>query len=103
MSASPDSSTPPPGSSLGRAAFLGLASGMVLGGGWLLFLGLRALFTPQDCERLSKNECDLLIETATHIGRVQTLCGGALVALALSLYVLLRPYLSPKPAQPKPS
>ena len=97
------SASPPPHSSLGRAAFLGLASGLVIGGGWLLFLGLRGLFSPQDCERLSKAECDLLIETTTHIGRVQTLCGGALIALALSLYVLLRPYLSPKPSQPKPS
>jgi hypothetical protein len=103
MSPSLDSSPPPPRSSLGRAAFFGLASGLVLGGAWLLVLGLRGLFTPQDCERLSKNECDLLIETVTHIGRVQTLCGGALIALALSLYVLLRPYLSPKPSQPKPS
>jgi hypothetical protein len=103
MSASPDSSPPPSHSSLGRAAFVGLASGLVIGGAWLLFLGLRSLFTPQDCERLSKNECDLLIEAATHIGRVQTLSGGALIALALSLYVLLRPYLSPTPSQPKPS
>jgi hypothetical protein len=103
MSSSPDSSSPPSQSSLGRAAFLGLASGLVIGGVWLLFLGLRSLFVPQNCDRLSKNECDLLVETATHVGRVQTLCGGALIALALSLYVLLRPYLSPKPSQPKPS
>jgi hypothetical protein len=102
VSSSPDSSTPS-SHSLGRAAFLGLASGMVIGGVWLLFLGLRSLFTPQNCERLSKNECDLLVETASHVGRVQTLCGGALIALALSLYVLLRPYLSPKPSQPKSS
>ena len=102
MSSSPDSSAPPPGSSLGRAAFLGLASGMVIGGVWLLFLGLRGLFVPQDCAHLSPNECALLIETAAHVGRVQTLCGGALVALALALYVLLRPYLSPKSSQPAP-
>jgi hypothetical protein len=95
MSATPDSSNPPPRSSLGRAAFFGLASGMVAGGVWLLFLGVRGLFTSLDCSRLSRNECDMALETATHVGRVQTLCGGALVALALSLYVLLRPYLSP--------
>jgi hypothetical protein len=76
---------------------------MVIGGAWLLFLGLRGLFAPPSCGQLSKNECDLLLEAAAHIGRVQTMCGGALVALALSLYVLLRPYLSPKPSQPKPS
>jgi hypothetical protein len=102
MSSSPDSSVPPPGSSLGRAAFLGLASGMVLGGVWLLILGLRGLFGSQDCTRLSPNECALLLETVTHVGRVQTLCGGALIALALALAVLLRPYLSPKPSQPAP-
>jgi hypothetical protein len=102
MSPSPDSSTPPAQSSLGRAAFLGLASGMLIGGVWLLFLGVRSLFWPSSCGQLSKNECDMLLEAATHIGRVQTLCGGALVALAPSLYVLLRPYLSPKPSQPKP-
>jgi hypothetical protein len=73
---------------------------MVLGGVWLLVLGLRGLFVPQDCVRLSQNECALLLEAATHVGRVQTLCGGALIALALALAVLLRPYLSPKPSQP---
>jgi hypothetical protein len=103
MSLAPDSSTPPAQSSVGRAAFFGLASGMVIGGAWLLFLGLRGLFVSPDCTQLTKNECDLLLEAASHIGRVQTLCGGALIALALSLYVLLRPYLSPKPSQPKPS
>lgn len=103
MSLSPDSSTPPAQSSLGRAAFLGLASGLVIGGAWLLFLGLRGLFVPPSCAQLSKNECDLLLESASHIGRVQTLCGGALIALALSLYVLLRPYLFARPSQPKPS
>lgn len=100
MSLAPDSSTPPAQSSLGRAAFFGLASGMVIGGVWLLFLGLRGLFIPPNCAQLSKNECDVLLEAASHIGRVQTLCGGALVALALSLFVLLRPYLFPKPSQP---
>jgi hypothetical protein len=103
MSLSPDSSTPPAQSSLGRAAFFGLASGMLIGGVWLLFLGLRGVFVPPNCAQLSKNECDMLLEAASHIGRVQTLCGGALVALAPSLYVLLRPYLFPKPSQPKPS
>jgi hypothetical protein len=101
MSSAPDSSSPPPRSSLGRAAFFGLASGMVIGGFWLVALGLRGLYVPVDCLGLSKNECDLETEALQHIGRVQTLCGGALIALAISLYILLRPYLGPKPAQPK--
>ncbi len=101
MSSAPDSSGQPSGASLGRAAFFGLAVGMVLGGLWLLALGLRGLYVPFDCMGLTKNECDLRIEAMSHIGRVQTLCGGALIALALSLYVLLRPYLASKPAPPK--
>ncbi|WP_224366000.1 hypothetical protein [Hyalangium versicolor] len=101
MSPAPDSSGQPTPSSLGRAAFLGLASGMVFGGLWLLVLGLRGIFLPFDCTGLSKNECDLRVEALSHVGRVQTLCGGALIALALALYVLLRPYLNRPPAQPK--
>jgi hypothetical protein len=100
MSAAPDSSSPPPKSSLGRAAFFGLASGMVIGGFWLLALGLRGLYVPMDCLGLSKNECDLQTEAMGHVGRVQTLCGGALIALAISLYVLLRPYLGRRPGEP---
>jgi hypothetical protein len=101
MSSAPDSPGQPPRSSLGRAAFVGLATGMVVGGFWLLALGLRGLYSPLDCLGLSKNECDLRTEAMIHVGRVQTLCGGALIALALALYVLLRPYLQPKAAQPK--
>jgi hypothetical protein len=101
MSSAPDSLGLSSRSSLGRAAFFGLAVGMVVGGFWLLSLGLRALYVPFDCLGLTKNECDLRLEALAHIGRVQTLCGGALIALALSLYVLLRPYLIAKPAPPQ--
>jgi hypothetical protein len=101
MSPASDSPGPSPRPSLGRAAFFGLATGMVVGGMMLLFLGLRGLYAPPDCLRLTKNECDMITQAASHIGRVQTLCGGALIALALSLAVLLRPYLSPRPAEPK--
>jgi hypothetical protein len=96
MSETPASSTPPSGSSIGRAAFVGLATGMVVGGGWLLVLGVRGLFFPANCDRLTPNECELITQANAHVGRVQTLCGGALIALAFALYVLLRPYLSPK-------
>jgi hypothetical protein len=100
MTPAPDSPGQPPRPSLGRAAFLGLSAGLVIGGLYLLFLGLRGLFSKPDCARLSELECDFALEAATHVGRVQTLCGGALVALALSLFVLVRPYLSPRPANP---
>jgi hypothetical protein len=96
MSQTPASSTPPSGSSIGRAAFVGLATGMMLGGAWLLVLGLRGLFVATDCGHLTPNECELISAANAHVGRVQTLCGGALMALAPALYVLLRPYLAPK-------
>ncbi|KFE67617.1 hypothetical protein DB31_8100 [Hyalangium minutum] len=87
---------------MGRAAFVGLATGMVLGGVWLLVLGLRGLFGKTDCGLLSPNECELLTAANAHIGKVQTLCGGALIALALALYVLLRPYLTPRAPDARP-
>ena len=98
MSSAPDSAGA--SRSLGRAAFFRLAAGMLLGGVGLLALGVRGLFSPPGCAGLSKNECDMITEAALHIGRVQTICGGALIALALSLYVLLRPYLRPRQAEP---
>jgi hypothetical protein len=72
---------------------LGLCAGLLLGGGVLLFLGLRGLLVPPDCAGLLTLECDLLTQTALEIGRVQLLCGGALVALSLAVLVLLRPTL----------
>lgn len=103
MSAPPDSSPPPPRSSLGRAAFIGLAAGMVFGGAWLLVLGLRGLFAPADCGPISPNECELITSAAAHVGRVQAMCGAALIALAPALYVLLRPYLTPRATGPRSS
>lgn len=100
MSSAPHSSGQSSLPSIGRAAFFGLAVGMVVGGFWLLALGLRGLYVPLDCTGLTKNECDLNTEALLHVGRVQTLCGGALIALALSLYVVLRPYLVSKPVAP---
>jgi hypothetical protein len=104
MSDTPASSTPPPsGASLGRAAFFGLAMGMVVGGAALLVLGLRALFAPADCGLLTHNECELITAANAHVGKVQTICGGSLIALALALYVLLRPYLTPQAKDAHPS
>jgi hypothetical protein len=68
-----------------------LCGGLLLGGGLLLFHGLRRLLVPPDCAGLRKLECDLLAQTALEIGRLQLLCGGALVALSLAVFVLLRP------------
>lgn len=91
----------PPRSRPLAAAGLGLCGGLLLGGGLLLFLGLKGLLVVPDCSHLRKAECDLLLETAQQVGRVQLLCGGALVALALAVTVLLRPVLRPEePGQP---
>ena len=87
----PDDVPPPPRSRPLRAPGLGLCAGLLIGGRLPLFLGPRALLPPPDCAGLLKLECDLLTQTALEVGRVQLLCGGALVALSLSVLVLLRP------------
>jgi hypothetical protein len=103
MSENSTRSPPSSASSVGRAAFVGLATGMVLGGAWLLTLGVRGLFGKPDCGVLTPNECELITQANAHVGKVQTLCGGALIALALALYVLLRPYLTPRAPDSRPS
>lgn len=92
--------TTPPRSRLLRAAGLGLSGGLLIGGVTLLFLGLRRLLAPPDCGRLPKLECELLTETALEVGRVQGLCGGALVSLGLAVLVLLRSASRPQAEEP---
>lgn len=91
---------PPPRSRPLRAAGLGLCAGLFLGGALLFFLGLRGLFVPPDCGELHELECDLLTQTALEIGRVQLLCGGALVALSLAVLILMRPALRAEAPEP---
>jgi hypothetical protein len=81
----------PRGASVLRAAALGLTAALLLGGLGLLALGARAVFFPQDCGGESPQECQFTQETARELGRVQTLCGGALVALGAALFALTRP------------
>ncbi|RKI74305.1 hypothetical protein D7X55_02855 [Corallococcus sp. AB049A] len=81
----------PRGASVLRAAAFGGIAGLMLGGLGLLGLGVRALFAPEDCAKLSPQECQLLHETDRDLGRVQTLSGGALVALSAALFALTRP------------
>ncbi|HZI09736.1 MAG TPA: hypothetical protein VE153_05035 [Myxococcus sp.] len=78
-----------------RAAVLGLCGGMLLGGVYMLVAGLRARFSGLDCAGLSAPECELLRETARDVSRFQTLAGGALIALAAALVVLVRPRTPP--------
>ncbi|MDC0713944.1 hypothetical protein POL68_36095 [Stigmatella sp. ncwal1] len=102
MTAASNSPGRSPLPSLARAAFLGLCGGLFSGGVLLLFYGLRGLFGDPDCTGRSKLECEDLVDTVLHVGRVQTLCGGALIALGLCLLVLARPYLSPPPPPSAP-
>ncbi|MGE6760937.1 hypothetical protein ACQKGO_23155 [Corallococcus interemptor] len=81
----------PRGASVLRAAAFGGIAGLMLGGLGLLGLGVRALFAPEDCAKLSPQECQLLQETDRDLGRVQTLSGGALIALGAALFALTRP------------
>ncbi|RKH13069.1 hypothetical protein D7V97_06785 [Corallococcus sp. CA053C] len=79
------------GAALLRAASLGLVAGLLLGGLALLALGVKGVFVPADCAGLSPPECQLNRETDRDLGRVQTLSGGALVALGSALFALTRP------------
>ncbi|NOK37250.1 hypothetical protein HMI49_29055 [Corallococcus exercitus] len=81
----------PRGASVLRAAAFGGIAGLMLGGLGLLGLGVKAVFVPADCTHLSPQECQLLHETDRDLGRVQTLSGGALVALGAALFALTRP------------
>ncbi|MCY1031115.1 hypothetical protein OV207_06575 [Corallococcus sp. BB11-1] len=79
------------GAALLRAASLGLVAGLLLGGLILLGRGVKGVFVPSDCAGLSAPECQLTRETERDLGRVQTLSGGALVALGAALFALTRP------------
>ena len=85
------------GATLLRAASLGLVAGLLLGGLALLALGVRGVFLPRDCAGLSLPECQFEQETARDLGRVQTLSGGALIALGSALFALTRPRAPPEP------
>lgn len=90
----------PRGASVLRAALFGLLTALLLGGLALLALGAKAVFVPADCAGLSPQECQLDRETDRDLGRVQTLSGGALVALGAALFALTRPRPPPDDAPP---
>lgn len=73
-----------------RAAILGLCGGMLLGGIFLLVQGLRTRLMPTDCVGLSEVECSFMRDTATEVGRMQTVAGAALLALGAAVVVLMR-------------
>ncbi len=88
--------SPPPRPSLGRSAATGLLAGLLLGGLGLLAVGLSNLFVTPGCEGLTGPECALVRDATREVGRTQALGGGAMTALAASLFVLFRPRPPPE-------
>ncbi len=74
---------------LKRAALIGLVSGLAAAGAYLLFFAARMIFFPVDCNT-SDSVCALEQQVALHLARRQTFAGGALLLLALALFVRLR-------------
>jgi hypothetical protein len=84
-------STQVSGKRMFRAGLLGLCAGMLLGGFFLLLSGIRAGHMDPDCQGYTEQECALVREAASEVGRVQTISGGCLVALSAALGLVLRP------------
>ncbi|MFP2960514.1 hypothetical protein ACLEPN_22500 [Myxococcus sp. 1LA] len=102
MPASPEPPSPQR-PSLVRSAATGLLGGLLLGGLGLLAVGLKNSFIAPGCDGLSSPECQLLTDATREVGRVQMLGGGALTALAASLFVLFRPRPPAPPEGPEAS
>ena len=82
-------------SNLVRAAWIGAAAGMVIGGATLFYVGIMRLFGAIDCAGMSADECAFEHSAYKSIGNMQTVAGAALFMLGLALYVLWR-----RPAPP---
>ncbi len=102
MPSSPEPSSPQR-PSLGRSAATGLLGGFFLGGLGLLAVGLSNSFATLSCDGLTGPECQLLTDATREVGRTQLLAGGALTALAASLFVLFRPRPPAPPEGPEQS
>jgi hypothetical protein len=75
---------------LTRAALLGLCGGLLLGGLFLLGMGLKTHLSPADCTDLSEMECGFTREAAREMGSRQTIVGAALMSLGAAVVVLVR-------------
>jgi hypothetical protein len=75
---------------LTRAALLGLCGGILLGGLFLLGVGLKTRLSPADCTGLSETECSFLRDADQEMGRLQVIMGSGLLALGAAVVVLLR-------------
>ena len=72
-----------------RAALLGLSGGLLLGGVFLLSLGLLSRLAPRPCDDFSEEECLFQQEAQKEMGRVQGMSGAALLALGVAGAALL--------------
>lgn len=80
-------------SNLRIAALIGLAGGCLAAGAYLLLSAGQAIFFPAPCAP-ADSACALEREIALHLARRQTLVGGALLMLALALFIRFRAKLS---------
>lgn len=76
--------------SVARAALLGLCGGMLLGGLFLMGVGLKTRLTPTDCTDLSEMDCGISREADQDMGRMQLVSGAALLSLAAAVVVMVR-------------
>jgi hypothetical protein len=86
----PETRVPKSAEGLARAALLGLCGGILLGGLFLLGVGLKTHLSPADCTGLSEMECSFLRDADQEMGRLQVIMGSGLLALGAAVVVLLR-------------
>lgn len=85
-----DTKAPKDPRALTRAALLGLCGGILLGGVFLLGVGLKTRLSPTDCTGMSEMECSFTREAALEMSRLQVIVGCGLLALGTAVVVLLR-------------
>ena len=85
-----DAKSPKSAAGLTRAALLGLTGGILVGGLFLLGVGLKTRLSPADCTGLSEMECSFMREAALELSRMQVIVGSGLLALGAAVVVLLR-------------
>jgi hypothetical protein len=85
-----DTKAPKSAEGLTRAALLGLCGGILLGGLFLLGVGLKTRLSPADCTGLSEMECGFQRDADQEMGRLQLIMGSGLLALGAAVVVLLR-------------
>ncbi len=90
-----DTRSPKNAEGLTRAALLGLTGGILLGGLFLLGVGLKTRLSPTDCTGLSEMECSFTRQASLELSRMQVIVGSGLLALGAAVVVLLRSQAHP--------